>query len=83
MLTQKENNPLEIFAGNIVEASMVKNLLENEGINAYLKDELMGTLNPWYVTAAGVGAVKVLISAFDFEKARPVIEAYQNNTTDK
>ena len=74
-----EDNSKEIFAGNIIEAGMVKSLLEDAGINAYLKDEIMGTMNPWFVSPGGVGAVKVIISNLDFEKGKSIVDEYQNN----
>jgi len=41
-----------IFVGTAWEAGIVKSLLENAEIEALLKDEIMGTLNPWW-TAPG------------------------------
>ncbi len=70
---------VEVFAGNIIEAGMVCSLLESAGIHAYLKDEIMGTMNPWFVSAGGVGAVKVLVSALDFETSKLLVEDYRNS----
>ncbi len=83
MSTNKENNPIEIYAGTILEAGMVKSLLESSDIKAYLKDEIMGTLNPWYVVPGGAGAVKVIISSLDFERAKLIVEEYENNIKNK
>ena len=71
---------IEVFAGNIIEAGMVCSLLESAGIHAYLKNEIMGTMNPWFVSAGGVGAVKVLVSALDFETARFVVDTYRDSS---
>ena len=71
---------IEVFAGNIIEAGMVCSLHESAGIHAYLKDEIMGTMNPWFVSAGGVGAVKVLVSALDFEEAKLVIDNYRDSS---
>ena len=70
---------IEVFAGNIIESGMVRSLLESAGIHAYLKDEIMGTMNPWFVSAGGVGAVKVLVSVLDFEMATLLVKDYRNN----
>ena len=75
----KETNSVEIYAGNILEAGMVQSLLESAEIKAYLKDEIMGTLNPWWVAPGGAGAVKVVISSLDYERAKLIIEEYQKN----
>ena len=80
MKADKEINPVEVFAGTAVQATLVKSLLENAEIEAYLKDEFTGTLYPWHTTPGGVGAVKVFVSSADHEKARIVVDEYESNT---
>ena len=82
MVRTNEVNSIEIYAGNIIEAGIVKSLLEDAGISAYLKDEIMGTMNPWFVSPGGAGAVKVIISNLDFEKGKLIVDEYQNNVKD-
>jgi hypothetical protein len=79
MKTDKEMNPVEVFAGTVLQAAMVKSLLENADIEAFLKDEFMGTLNPWYAAPGGAGAVKVLVAAMHCKRAEKVVEEYENN----
>ena len=79
MKNDKEINPVEVFAGTAVQATLVKSLLENAEIEAYLKDEFTGTLYPWHTTPGGVGAVKVFVSSEDYEKARIVVDEYERN----
>jgi hypothetical protein len=76
-----DNNvkPVEVFAGTAVQATIVKSLLENAEIAAFLKDEFSGTLYPWHTSPGGVGAVKVYVSSADHEKARMVVEDYESN----
>ena len=69
----------EVFAGNAMQAAMVRSLLENAEISAYLKDEFTGVIAPWHTDPGGVAAVKVLVSSQDLEKARLVIEEYERN----
>jgi hypothetical protein len=77
--TGKEIKPVEVFAGTAVQAGMVKSLLENAEIEAYLKDEFIGTLHPWHASPGGAGAVKLFVSSIDYEKARTVVEEYESN----
>lgn len=79
MKKENEIEPFEIFAGTAVQANLVKSLLENAEINAYLKDEFTGVLYPWHTSPGGVGAVKVLVSSADQEKARMVVDEYLSN----
>jgi hypothetical protein len=73
--------PVEVFAGTAMQAGIVKSLLENAEIETFLQDEFIGTLNPWYATPGGAGAVKVYVSNLDYEKAKLVVEDYENNLT--
>ena len=83
MKSENGIKPVEVFAGTAVQASIVKSLLENAEIGAYLKDEFTGILYPWYTAPGGVGAVKVLVSSEDIEKARMVVEEYESNMKKK
>ena len=71
--------PVVVFSGTAWQAEMVKSLLEDAEINAYLMDEYTGTLAPWYTYGGGAGAVKVSVSSEDVEKAVTVVEHYQQN----
>lgn len=79
MKTNNEIEPVEVFAGTAVQAGLVKSLLENAEIEAYLKDEFTGVLYPWHTTPGGVGAVKVFGSNIDQERARIVVDEYESN----
>ena len=79
MKTNIKNEPVEVFAGTTWQAGMVKSLLENEGIVSFLKDEIIGTLNPWWTAPGGAGAVKVFVSEPDYDAARLIVEEYRKN----
>lgn len=78
MADNKENVPAEVFMGIAWEAEMVKNLLENEGIEAFIKDDIIGTIAPFYTTP-GLGSVKLVVSSDDYEKAREIVAEFQEN----
>ena len=82
----KENDnssPVEIFAGNQFEANMVKNLLENEGIEAFVLDEFIGTISPWVASGGGAGPVKVIVKEEDKDIAAKIVETYNQSQFDK
>lgn len=70
---------VEIFAGNSLEAGFIQSLLDNAGIKSWLKDEILGTLNPWVVSAGGAGAVKVMVSSLDFQEAKSILENFKKS----
>ncbi|BBE17086.1 hypothetical protein AQPE_1235 [Aquipluma nitroreducens] len=77
MNSDQEIYPVEVFDGNDWDASMVKSLLDNAEIEAFVKDEKMGVLAPWNVAGGGAGSVKIFVSNVDLEKAKEVIEQYE------
>jgi hypothetical protein len=79
MNTHNESSLVEIYSGDIVEAGMIKSMLESSDIKAFLKDEIMGTLMPWWVTPGGAGSVRVIVAQPDAEQARAIVEEYEKN----
>lgn len=77
MSKDQESHPVEVFDGNEWETSLVKSLLDNAEIEAFLKDGKMGVLAPWDVAGGGAGSVKIFVSNVDYEKAKEVIEQYE------
>jgi hypothetical protein len=65
---------IEVFEGTLFQSQMVVNLLENEGVEAFLCDEILGTRSPMWGSECGV---KVIISGLDFDKARSVVDEYE------
>jgi len=68
--------PVEVFAGTTWEAGLVKSLLENAEITAFLKDEIRGTMAPWNVSPGGVNAVKVVVADTNYENAMIVVNDF-------
>jgi hypothetical protein len=79
MKTNKKDIPIEVFAGTALQASMVKSLLENGEIEAFLRDDIIGTLTPWNASPGGAGAVKVFVAGIDYDRARTIVEEYNRN----
>lgn len=67
---------IEIYDGTLFEAQMVKNLLEIEAIESFLKDEIIGNRGGGFRPAGGV---KVMISDRDYEKAKRIVEEFEKS----
>jgi len=63
-----------IFRGNPIEAEMIKEMFLDYGIMAQLKNQLMGSIAPWHVSAGGFEPVEVLVLKKDEEKALKLID---------
>ena len=72
---------IEIYDGTLFQAQMVKNLLENEGIESSLKDEIIGTRGGGLWRPAG--GVKVIVFDLDYEKAKKVIDKFEKSQSEK
>ena len=69
----KQDGLVIVFAGSVFDATLAKNLLESAGIESFLLDEQMGRLIPGYISAFGVGAVKVAVRPADEEESLEVL----------
>ena len=79
MDTKGEIHPMEVFAGAPFDAGLVKSMLEDREIEAFLQDDELGSLAPWYTAPGGAGAVKVVVSSADYEAAKQVVDEYYRN----
>jgi hypothetical protein len=65
---------VELYNGTLFECQMIKNLLENSGIESVLKDEIIGTRSPVWSPGSGV---RVIVADSDYEKARSIVTEYE------
>lgn len=70
---------MEVFAGELWKATMIKNVLEDNNIQAFLQNSLMGILEPWVVSPGGVGPVKVVVPSTDYDKAMLLVEEFDQS----
>jgi hypothetical protein len=73
MFEDNHIKPVEIFAGSFIEAGLIKTLLENAEIIAYLTND---TLKPMNSLSFGSNVVRIIISSDDYEKASEIIKGY-------
>lgn len=62
---------------NSAEASVYKNILENEGFEVYLFDEQTVSINPLMNSA--VGGIKLKVDATNFEKVSNFLTEFEKN----
>ncbi len=82
MTSKYDDEPFVIFTGMVWQAVMVKERLEESGVNAYLKDDINGYFNPWWESHGGTSIVKVMISGRSFSRAMNVIHQFEIDTKD-
>lgn len=79
MKNNDEIKPVEVFSGTHWETTLVQSLLQNEEIESFLIDNIMGTLNPWHTSPGATNPVKVMVSSLDEERAIKVVDEYRKN----
>jgi NADH:ubiquinone oxidoreductase subunit D len=68
---------VELYEGTLFECQMIKNLLENEGIESQLTDEIIGSrAGAAWRTAGGV---RIIVSDEFYDKARMVVNEFEKS----
>ncbi len=57
-----------------VEAEVIKNFLESEGIPCFFRGLVLQTIYPF--SADGLGEIKIFVPEKDFETAKKLLESY-------
>ncbi|PLX15704.1 MAG: hypothetical protein C0597_08550 [Marinilabiliales bacterium] len=79
-MTKKEEFELvEVFAGTSLQAEMVKSLLLDVNIEAFIKDGHMGTMFPFHTAPGAAGSVKIVVSNQNYDQAKLIVEDYYRN----
>lgn len=73
-----ENNPIEVFSGDLWECGMVKSLLIDAGIEAFLNNENLGTVAPWISAPGGAGPISVIVAKRDYQEAMKIVKDFSD-----
>jgi hypothetical protein len=76
-MSQSEvTKPVEVFSGTTWQAEIIKSMLLDNDIQAYLGDEIWGMDAPRKNAPDMVGAVSVFVENENFQDAKIVVERY-------
>ena len=79
-MTKKEEFELVVvFGGTSLQAEMVRSLLLDANIEAYIKDGHMGSMFRFHTAHGDAVSVKVMVSNRDYEKAKLIVADYYHN----
>ena len=65
-----------MYAGRPIDTHILKTILEEAGLDVFLKDEIMGTM------VKGAQAVQVVIPTDQVEQAIPIVQQFIQEATD-
>jgi transcription antitermination factor NusA-like protein len=68
---------VELYEGTLFDCHMIKNLLENEGIESILNNEIIGTRGGNVFGPAG--EVKIIVSDDNYDKAKMIVDEFEKS----
>lgn len=68
-----------VYKGSRAEGLWIKEILEEEGIGAILKDTLSASVQAGWADGYPEDAVRIFVESFNVEKAEQIIEDYFKN----
>ena len=71
-----DGSPIVIFTGTAWQAEQLRGILENAGVEALLRDEVMGRIDAPALAAGAAGAVKVIVAPEHEGRAREVLRDF-------
>jgi hypothetical protein len=79
MSTQNTSMQVEVFSGEFWKASLMRQLLSDHDIFAYLGNELLSSIDPVIVSTTVASHVSLKVSQADSQRALELIEEYNNS----
>ena len=70
------DDPIVVFTGTAWQAEQLRGLLANAGIEAFLRDEVMGRIDAPALAAGAVGAVKLVVTRDVVPRAEEILRDY-------
>lgn len=75
---ENKNEFVEIYAGKIWQSTMIKDLLVDNGIYAFIDNEHMSVIDPNLTMTGFVVPIRVKVQKSDFAKAQELIEEFNS-----
>ncbi len=77
-----ENDLFIVFTGSQIDASFIKNILEEEGIHAIVHNAFHQSLMAGWVENSASSEAQVMVKGKDFMPANSLVEKYLNSRAD-
>jgi hypothetical protein len=76
---KNEDKTAEAFSGELWKATMIKNILEDNNIQAFLNNELLGSVAPYLADGGGMANIKVIVNAAQLDDALKLIDEFNSS----
>ena len=78
-MSQPED-PVVVFTGTAWQAEQLRGLLDNAGVESFLRDEVMGRIDAPALAAGAIGAVKLVVTREHVAQAEQVLRDFGGGT---
>ena len=68
-----------VFIGTDIEANYIATMLQDEDIPCFVRNNFQASLTIGWVDGNADQSTELLVNAEDFEKAKKIVDSYQNN----
>jgi|GEM_PF-2720945 len=75
-MNMEESKLVRVFSGSHVDAEIMKQILEENGIAATVRNELMSSIAPYQVSGGAIAPADVEVFEKDREKALMLVEEF-------
>lgn len=79
MSTPNTSMQIEVFSGEFWQASLMRQLLSEHDIFAYIGNELLSSIDPVIISTTVASHVTLKVSQADSQRALELIEEYNNS----
>jgi hypothetical protein len=76
-----ESTFVTVFSGSSMDAEIIKQYLESNGVMATIRNQFMGTIAPWQVSGGGTSPADVEVLEHDRQAALALINGFENDTS--
>ena len=73
-----KNELIEIYAGKVWQSTMIRDLLTDNGIFAFIDNEHMSVIDPNLTMTGFVVPIRVKVQKSDFAKAQELIDEFNS-----
>ena len=72
----KSDQYKKVYEGKAVEVNLIRTILEDNGISAIVKDDMMSQVFPLYVASGELKPVKIYIDHSSFDEGSKLVKIY-------
>jgi hypothetical protein len=74
-----ETTLIAVFEGPFMEASIIKEYLVSNNIQAFIENEHMSNIAPWLASAGGANSAKIIVPKNEYDVSIELIKEFQNS----